>query len=164
MLPRSNAAGRIRLLRPLLTDPAKSRTASITERTATTPRKAVSSVLKSCCRLVHLPSQTGRPCGTRWKKAERGKKAQLAYSFDIALRTSFHAGEHRSCNAILLEQFGAGVWWWISPFTPLTRGRRYYQPAFSCYGPSVPCCRMGKWVKQAAAEYLLDENEERIQD
>ena len=41
MLPRSNAVQGNPLLRPLLTDPAKSCTASITGRTATTPGKAV---------------------------------------------------------------------------------------------------------------------------
>ena len=39
---------------------------------------------------MHRPNtQTARPYGTPWKKAERGKNAQLAYSFDIALQNEF---------------------------------------------------------------------------
>ena len=78
MLPRSNAAQGNPLLRPLLTDLVKSCTASITERTVTTPRKAVSSVLKSCCRpTLLLPSQTGKLCGTRWKRQNGARKPSL---------------------------------------------------------------------------------------
>ena len=81
-------------MRLLLTDPAKSCTASITERTATTPGKEAYFALKSCCHpTLRLPSQTGRPCGTRWKRQNGARKPSLHK--DILLR---YAKEHRFPN------------------------------------------------------------------
>ena len=43
---------------------------------------------------MHRPNtQTARPYGTSWK-SERGKTAQLAYSFDIALQNEFSLEEN----------------------------------------------------------------------
>ena len=59
------------------------------------------------CSEILLPSHAPPSFADRetlWnevEKAERGKKAQLAYSFDIALRV-FHAGEHQACKAIFI--------------------------------------------------------------
>ena len=54
----------------------------------------------------HQNTQTARRYGTPWKKAERGKNAQLAYSFDIALQNEFSLEENIDlARQFLLENF-----------------------------------------------------------
>lgn len=74
---------------------------NITGNSATTPTKEVWSVLKSSCRL--RPPHKYQDRQTLWnavEKAKRGKKAQLAYSFDIAVQNEFSLEENRPCKAI----------------------------------------------------------------
>jgi hypothetical protein len=51
-------------------------------------------------------TQTAKPYGTPWKKHERGKNAQLAYSFDIALQNACSLEENIAlARQMLLENF-----------------------------------------------------------
>ena len=87
--------------------PAKSCTANTTVRTATTPKKG-----GVICSEILLPPYAPPSFSDRetlWnevEKAERGKKAQLAYSFDIALQNEFSMQENiELARQFLLEQF-----------------------------------------------------------
>ena len=73
------------------------------------------------CSEILLPDHAPREYADRqtlWnavEKAERGKNAQLAYSFDIALQNEFSIEE----NIALARHFcwntlSPGAWWWIS--------------------------------------------------
>ena len=54
------------------------------------PERRCDSVLKSCCRpTLRFPSQTGRPCGTRWKRQNGARKPSLHTVLTLPCRTSF---------------------------------------------------------------------------
>ena len=77
------------------------------------------------------------------EKAERGKNAQLAYSFDIALQNEFSLEENIAlARQFLLENFVSGAWWLTSPYTSQTGRTEAYQTRTSmCFALSVPLSR-----------------------
>ena len=77
------------------------------------------------------------------EKAERGKNAQLAYSFDIALQNEFSLEENIAlARRFLLENFVSVAWWLTSPYTSQTGRTAAYQTHTSmCFVPSAPSSR-----------------------
>ena len=80
------------------------------------------------CSEILLPSHAPSEYADRetlWnavEKAERGKKAQLAYSFDIALQNEFSIQENIAlARQFLLENFVSEGWWWTLLFILPTR-------------------------------------------
>ena len=88
--------------RPPPTEPERNCIANTTVKSATTPTRAAWSAQTFSCRPQAPAEYQDR--ATLWnavEKAERGKKAQLAYSFDIALQNEFSLEE----NIALARQF-----------------------------------------------------------
>ena len=100
------------------------------------------------------------------EKAERGKKAQLAYSFDIALQNEFSMQENISlARQFLLEQFvSRGMVVDFSVHAPDKGDGGITNPHFHVMCPIRPLLTDGKWGNKQRREYLLDENGERIRD
>ena len=98
------------------------------------------------------------------EKAERGKKAQLAYSFDIALQNEFSMEENIAlARHFLLDEFvSRGM---IVDFTihqPETDGIE--NPHFHVLCPIRPMEPDGTWGKKQKRVYRLDENGNRLTD
>ena len=100
------------------------------------------------------------------EKAERGKKAQLAYSFDIALQNEFSMEENIGlARQFLLEQFvSRGMVVDFSVHSPDKEDSGIANPHFHVMCPIRPLLPDGKWGSKQRREYLLDENGERIRD
>ena len=100
------------------------------------------------------------------EKAERGKKAQLAYSFDIALQNEFSMEENIGlARQFLLEQFvSRGMVVDFSVHTPDKEDGGIDNPHFHVMCPIRPLLPDGTWGNKQRREYLLDENGERIRD
>ena len=116
---------------------------------------------------VHAPPEyTDRQ--TLWnavEKAERGKKAQLAYSFDIALQNEFSMEENIAlARRFLLEQFVSRSM--IVDFAVHSPDKEsgISNPHFHVMCPIRPIEPNGKWGNKQRREYVLDENGERIPD
>ena len=77
------------------------------------------------------------------EKAERGKNAQLAYSFDIALQNEFSLEENIAlARQFLLENFVSRGRWLTSPYTSQTgRTAAYPIHIFMCFALSAPSSR-----------------------
>ncbi len=100
------------------------------------------------------------------EKIERGKKAQLAYSFDIALQNEFSIGE----NIALARQFlskhfvSRGMIVDFAIHQPDTEEGGIKNPHFHVLCPIRPLDEHGKWGNKQRREYLLGEHGERIRD
>ena len=99
------------------------------------------------------------------EKVERGKKAQLAYSFDIALQNEFSMEENIAlARRFLLEQFvSRGMIVDFAVHSPDKEGG-ISNPHFHVMCPIRPIEANGKWGNKQRREYLLDENGSRIPD
>ena len=99
------------------------------------------------------------------EKVERGKKAQLAYSFDIALQNEFSMEENINlARQFLLEQFvSRGMIVDFAVHSPDKEGG-ISNPHFHVLCPIRPIEPNGKWGNKQRREYVLDENGERIPD
>ena len=80
------------------------------------------------CSEIFLPPHVPREYADRetlWnavEKVEKGKKAQLAYSFDISFQNEFTQEENIAlARQFLTEHFVSRGMWWISPFTNLRK-------------------------------------------
>ena len=124
------------------------------------------------CSEILLPSHAPPEYADRetlWnavEKAERGKKAQLAYSFDIALQNEFSIQENIDlARQFLLEQFvSRGMIVDFAVHQPDTEDGGISNPHFHVMCPIRPLDENGKWGNKQQREYLLDENGERIRD
>ena len=99
------------------------------------------------------------------EKVERGKKAQLAYSFDIALQNEFSMEENIAlARQFLLEQLvSRGMIVDFAVHSPDKEGG-ISNPHFHVMCPIRPIEPNGKWGNKQRREYVLDENGERIPD
>ena len=100
------------------------------------------------------------------EKAERGKKAQLAYSCDIALQNEFSMQENiELARQFLLEQFvSRGMVVDFAVHSPDKEDGGISNPHFHVMCPIRPLDEHGRWGNKQRREYLLDEHGERIRD
>jgi ATP-dependent exoDNAse (exonuclease V) alpha subunit len=100
------------------------------------------------------------------EKAERGKKAQLAYSFDIALQNEFSMQENIAlARQFLLEQFvSRGMVVDFAVHSPDKEDASISNPHFHVMCPIRPLDEHGRWGNKQRREYLLDEHGDRIRD
>ena len=100
------------------------------------------------------------------EKAERGKKAQLAYSFDIALQNEFSMQENIGlARQFLLEQFvSRGMVADFAVHQPDREDGGLRNPHFHVLCPIRPILPDGSWGSKQRREYLLDEHGSRIRD
>ena len=124
------------------------------------------------CSEILLPSHAPSEYAdreTHWnavEKAERGKKAQLAYSFDIALQNEFSIQE----NIDLARQFlsdnfvsrGMIVDFAVHP--PDKEDGGISNPHFHVMCPIRPIESDGGWGNKQRREYVLNEHGERVLD
>lgn len=98
------------------------------------------------------------------EKVERGKKAQLAYSFDIALQNEFTLEENVAlARQFLLENFvSKGMIVDFAVHAPEKDG--IPNPHFHVLSPIRPLKENGEWGAKQHREYLLDEHGNRIPD
>lgn len=100
------------------------------------------------------------------EKAERGKKAQLAYSFDIALQNEFSMQE----NIDLARQFlsdnfvSRGMVVDFAVHQPDKENSGISNPHFHVMCPIRPIEPDGRWGNKQRREYVLDEHGERVLD
>lgn len=124
------------------------------------------------CSEILLPSHAPPEYADRetlWnavEKAERGKKAQLAYSFDIALQNEFSMQENIALTRqFLLEQFvNRGMVVDFAVHQPDKEDGGISNPHFHVMCPIRPIDPDGKWGNKQRREYVLDEQEKRILD
>ena len=100
------------------------------------------------------------------EKAERGKKAQLAYSFDIALQNEFSMQENIDlARQFLLDNFvSRGMVVDFAVHSPDKEDGGISNPHFHIMCPLRPIEPDGRWVKKQRREYVLDEHGERVLD
>ena len=100
------------------------------------------------------------------EKAERGKKAQLAYSFDIALQNEFSMQENiELARQFLLGQFvSRGMVVDFAVHAPDKEDGGISNPHFHVMCPIRPLDEHGRWGNKQRREYLLDEHGNRIRD
>jgi len=122
------------------------------------------------CTDILLPSQAPaeyQDRATLWnavEKAERGKKAQLAYSFDIALQNEFSMEE----NIALVRQFvseqlvSRGMIADFAIHQPDKKDGGIPNPHFHILCPIRPIEDNGKWDYKQRRVYRLDEDGKRI--
>ena len=122
------------------------------------------------CTDILLPPQAPNQYqdrATLWnavEKAERGKKAQLAYSFDIALQNEFSLEE----NIALARQFvseqlvGRGMIADFAIHQPDKEDGGIPNPHFHVLCPIRPIEPDGKWGCKQRRRYRLDEDGNRI--
>lgn len=122
------------------------------------------------CTDILLPPQASteyQDRATLWnavEKAERGKKAQLAYSFDVALQNEFSLEE----NIALARQFVSEqlvVRGMIADFAihqPDKEDGGIPNPHFHVLCPIRPIEESGKWGCKQRRRYRLDEDGNRI--
>ena len=93
------------------------------------------------------------------EKVERGKKAQLAYSFDIALQNEFSMEENINlARQFLLDNFvSRGMIVDFAVHSPEKEGG-ISNPHFHVMCPIRPIEANGKWGNKQRREYMLDEN------
>ncbi len=124
------------------------------------------------CSEILLPSHAPPEYADRetlWnavEEAERGKKAQLAYSFDIALQNEFSMQE----NIDLARQFlsdnfvSRGMVVDFAVHSPDKEDGGISNPHFHVMCPIRPIEPDGKWGNKQRREYVLDEHGERVLD
>ena len=100
------------------------------------------------------------------EKAERGKKAQLAYSFDIALQNEFSMQENIDlARQFLLDNFvSRGMVVDFAVHSPDKEDGGISNPHFHVMCPIRPMEPNGKWGNKQRREYVLDEHGERVLD
>ena len=100
------------------------------------------------------------------EKAEHGKKAQLAYSFDIALQNEFSMQENiELARQFLLEQFvSRGMVADFAVHQPDKEDGGLQNSHFHVLCPIRPILPDGSWGSKQRREYLLDEHGRRIRD
>ena len=124
------------------------------------------------CSEILLPSHAPPEYADRetlWnavEKAERGKKAQLAYSFDIALQNEFSMQENIDlARQFLLDNFvSRGM---VTDFAVHQSDKEdgsISNPHFHVMCPIRPIELDGRWGNKQRREYLLDEHGNRIRD
>ena len=124
------------------------------------------------CSEILLPSHAPPEYADRetlWnavEKAERGKKAQLAYSVDIALQNEFSMQENIDlARQFLLEQFvSRGMVVDFAVHSPDKEDGGISNPHFHVMCPIRPLDEHGRWGNKQRREYVLDEHGERIRD
>ena len=124
------------------------------------------------CSEILLPPQAPPSFSDRetlWnavEKVERGKRAQLAYSFDIALQNEFSMQENiELARHFLLEQcVSRGMVADYAIHQPDKKDGGIQNPHFHVMCPIRPIEPDGKWGNKQRREYVLDEHGERIQD
>ena len=124
------------------------------------------------CSNILLPSHAPPEYADRqtlWnavEKAERGKKAQLAYSFDIALQNEFSMQENiYLARQFLLDNFvSRGM---VADFAVHQSDKAdggISNPHFHVMCPIRPIDLDGSWGNKQRREYVLDEHGERALD
>ena len=100
------------------------------------------------------------------EKAERGKNAQLAYSFDIALQNEFFLEENIAlARQFLLENFvSRGMVVDFAVHQPDREDGGIPNPHFHVLCPIRPIEKNGKWGFKQRRVYELDEDGNRIRD
>ena len=100
------------------------------------------------------------------EKAERGKNAQLAYSFDIALQNEFSLEENIAlARQFLLENFvSRGMVVDFAVHQPDREDGGIPNPHFHVLCPIRPIEQDGKWGCKQHRVYELDEDGNRIRD
>ena len=100
------------------------------------------------------------------EKAERGKNAQLAYSFDIALQNEFSLEENIAlARQFLLENFvSRGMVVDFAVHQPDKEDGGILNPHFHVLCPIRPIEQNGKWGLKQHRVYELDEDGNRIRD
>ena len=100
------------------------------------------------------------------EKVEHGKKAQLAYSFDIALQNEFSMEENIAlARQFLLDNFvSRGMVVDFAIHQPDKEDGGISNPHFHVMCPIRPIALNGKWGNKQRREYMLDEHGERIRD
>ena len=100
------------------------------------------------------------------EKVERHPKAQLAYSFDIALQNEFSLDENIAlARQFLSEQFvSRGMTVDFAVHLPDTENGGIPNPHFHVMCPIRPMEQNGEWGAKQRREYLLNENGNRIRD
>lgn len=121
---------------------------------------------------ILLPSQAPMEYSDRetlWnagEKAERGRNAQLAYSFDIALQNEFSTEENIDlARRFLSEHFvGKGMIVDFSVHQPDKGNGGIGNPHFHVMCPIRPIDPSGKWGLKQRRVYELDGNGNRLKD
>lgn len=124
------------------------------------------------CTDILLPPQAPNQYqdrATLWnavEKAERGKKAQLAYSFDIALQNEFSMKENIAlARQFLLQNFvSRGMVVDFAVHSPDKENGGISNPHFHVMCPIRPIEPDGRWGNKQRREYVLDEHGERVLD
>ena len=124
------------------------------------------------CSEILLPSHAPPEYADRetlWnavEKAERGKKAQLAYSFDIALQNEFSMQENIDlARQFLLDNFvSRGMVVDFAVHSPDKEDGGISNPHFHIMCPIRPIGPDGRWGNKQRREYVLDEHGERVLD
>ncbi len=124
------------------------------------------------CSEILLPAHAPQEYADRetlWnavEKVERGKKAQLAYSFDIALQNEFSMEENINlARQFLLEQFvRRGMIVDFAVHSPDKEDGGISNPHFHVMCPIRPIEPNGKWGNKQRRGYVLDEDGNRIPD
>ena len=124
------------------------------------------------CSEILLPDHAPREYADRqtlWnavEKAERGKNAQLAYSFDIALQNEFSLDENIAlARQFLLEHFvSRGMVVDFAIHVPDTEPGGISNPHFHVMAPIRPIEANGKWGMKQRRVYELDEEGNRRLD
>ena len=121
---------------------------------------------------IFLPPHAPREYADRetlWnavEKAEKGKKAQLAYSFDISFQNEFTQEENIAlARQFLAEHFvSRGMVVDFAVHEPEREEGGINNPHFHFLCPIRPIEQNGKWGLKQKREYALDENGNRIPD
>ena len=124
------------------------------------------------CSEILLPSHAPPEYADRetlWnavEKVEKSAKAQLAYSFDIALQNEFSMQENiELARHFLLEQcVSRGMVADYAIHQPDKKDGGIQNPHFHVMCPIRPIEPDGKWGNKQRREYVLDEQGERIRD
>ena len=124
------------------------------------------------CSEILLPPHAPREYADRetlWnavEKVEKGKKAQLAYSFDISFQNEFSQEENIAlARQFLTEHFvSRGMVVDLAIHEPDREEGGIPNPHFHFMCPIRPIEQNGKWGLKQKREYVLDENGNRIPD
>ena len=124
------------------------------------------------CSEILLPDHAPREYADRqtlWnavEKSERGKNAQLAYSFDIALQNEFSLDENIAlARQFLLDHFvSRGMVVDFSIHVPDTEPGGISNPHFHVMAPIRPIEANGKWGLKQRRVYELDDDGNRLLD